>query len=355
MANLFRQLLRAASPSSRRTVRVPRRRARLQVKPLEDRLVPAVINVNTLVDSLNPGPGLTSLRSAIQQVNTGTDTTNTINLTLPGTYKITLAGTQGETDNAAGEFSILPSAGNVTIANTSGGSVVVDGNHLNRVFDINWQNTDNPATKFLVTFQGFTIQNGDAFDPAFPDGPTSSGGGIRDQGNTSLTLTNITLTNNIASADGGGVSMENAASTPWTLTLNNTTVSNNHAGDAGGGVETDGVGNVIINGGSLTGNTTLNQGAAVWLDAIPDGVASVLINNPGTGYTAPTLTFSAPQNAGGTTATGTATLTGGVITAVTITNPGSGYTLAPTVTINDPTVSVAKIIDANPASPDQLL
>jgi len=32
-------------------------------------------------------------------VDNGTDTTNTINLTLPGTYKITLAGTPGETDN----------------------------------------------------------------------------------------------------------------------------------------------------------------------------------------------------------------------------------------------------------------
>jgi hypothetical protein len=175
MANPFRQLLRASSPSSRRAVRVPRRRARLQVKPLEDRLVPAVINVNTLVDSLNPGPGLTSLRSAIQQVNTGTDTTNTINLTLPGTYKITLAGTQGETDNVAGEFAIFPTAGDLTIENTSGGTVVVDGNHLNRVFDINPSNTDN-APADLVTFQGFAITNGDAFDPLNPDGPNASGG-----------------------------------------------------------------------------------------------------------------------------------------------------------------------------------
>jgi hypothetical protein len=278
MANPFRQLLRAASPSSRRSVRVPRRRARFQVKPLEDRLVPAVINVNTLVDSFNPGPGLTSLRSAIQQVNSGSDTTNTINLTLPGTYKITLAGTQGEFDNLAGEFAIFPTAGNLTIQNTSGGTVVVDGNHLNRVFDINPGNTDN-APAVLVNFEGFTIQNGDAFYPAESDAAPSSGGGIRDQANTSLTLTNMVVTNNVASADGGGVSMENApASTPWTLTLNNTSVSDNHAGDAGGGVETDGAGHVIINGGSLTGNTTLNQGAAVWLDAIGVQSASLTIN-----------------------------------------------------------------------------
>jgi hypothetical protein len=337
MRSLFRQLLRAAYPSSRRgTVRVPRRRTRLQVRPLEDRLVPAVINVNTLVDNLNPGPGLVSLRSAVQQANTDGDATNTINLALPGTYKITLAGTQGETDNQAGEFAILPSAGNLTIQNTSGGTVVVDGNHLNRVFDINPGNTDNPATKTLVTFQGFTIQNGDAFDPNNTDGPTSSGGGIRDQGNTSLTLNNMVLTNNVASADGGGVSMENApASTPWTLTLNNTVVSYNHAGDAGGGVETDGKGHVVINGGALTGNTCVNQGAAVWLDATADGVGSVTLTFLGLVYSSPpAVTFSAPQNAGGTTATGTASLLGPLVVAVNITDPGSGYTAAPTVTFS---------------------
>jgi hypothetical protein len=130
--------------------------------------------------------------------------------------------------------------------------------------------------------------------------------------------------------------MENApASTPWTLTINNSIIQGNHAGDAGGGLETDGKGKVFINNSQLLNNTCVNQGAAVWLDAIADGVASVTVNEPGTGYTtAPTVTFSAPQNAGGATATGAATITGGVVTAVTITNPGSGYTAAPTVTFS---------------------
>src|SRR5206468_7874552 len=98
--------------------------------------------------------------------------------------------------------------------------------------------------------------------------PAGSGGGIRDQGNASLTLTNMVITGNSASADGGGVAMENQVNTPWTLTLNNTTVSNNHAGDAGGGVETDGSGTVVLNGGRITGNTSINQGGGIWLDAL---------------------------------------------------------------------------------------
>src|SRR5262249_46463706 len=44
----------------------------------------------------------------------------------------------------------------------------------------------------------------------------------------------------------------------------------NHAGDAGGGIDTDGSDSskVFINAGRLVGNTSVNQGAAVSLDAI---------------------------------------------------------------------------------------
>lgn len=67
------------------------------------------------------------------------------------------------------------------------------------------------------------------------------------------------------------------------------------------------------------------------LQILPSSVASIQLTSGGTGYTtAPTVTFSAPP-AGGTQATGTATVTGGVVTGITITNAGSGYTSAPTI------------------------
>src|SRR5207245_10241545 len=74
---------------------------------------------------------------------------NTINLTLAGNYKITLAGAN-EDRNATGDFDILGKAGggNLTIQNTSGGKVVVDGNHLDRVFDI------NPTQLFTANLNG---------------------------------------------------------------------------------------------------------------------------------------------------------------------------------------------------------
>jgi hypothetical protein len=251
---------------------------------LEDRVTPAVFNVNSLADVLNPAPGVVTLRSAIQQAN-ATPGGNTINLTVAGTYKITLPGTAGETDNAAGEFAILPTGGDLTIQNTSGGSVTVDGGRLSRVFDINPNfDPNNPTPKFLVTLQGFTIQNGFVTDANNPDGPNASGGGVRDNGNASLTLNNVVVTNNSATADGGGVVFENVVSVPWTLTANNSTISNNHAGDAGGGIDADGSGKIFINAGSvITNNTSVNQGAGIWLDAVQVGTVFQTANLTVTG------------------------------------------------------------------------
>jgi len=62
-----------------------------------------------------------------------------------------------------------------------------------------------------------------------------------------------------------------------------------------------------------------------------DKVTGIVIKTFGAGYTsAPTVTFTAAPS-GGTTATGTAIVSGGQVTGITITNPGSGYINAPTI------------------------
>jgi predicted outer membrane repeat protein len=244
------------------------RRARLGLEALEDRLAPAVINVLSLSDGTGTvtqtAPGVFSastLRAAISQANKDT-TSDTINLTVAGTYKITLAGTTNETDNAAGELAYTGSH-DLTIQNASSGAVVVDGGGLNRVFDVNpaAQNT----TPFTVTFQGLTIQNG-VTSPG--DADQGSGGGIRAQGAASVVLANVILQHNTATADGGGIALESIGNVGiGTLTISNSVVANNHAGDAGGGVETDGNGLVTITNSTISDNSCVNQGAGVWLDA----------------------------------------------------------------------------------------
>jgi hypothetical protein len=275
--NVFSRVWSKAFASGRRkAASAARPRLRPQLEYLEDRLVPAVINVTTLADGNGPG----TLRAAIAQANANDangDTNNVINLTVAGTYNIGQLGALSIFSNANANQSEL----NLTIENTSGGAVAISGDNLSRVFDIN-SNNIVPAAGLLgtVTINGVTIENGLAQPD---DGATGSGGGIRDQGPVDLTLNNDVLANNSASADGGGVAMENVTSTKWALTLNNTTVINNHAGDAGGGIDTDGSGKVFINNSTIADNTTLNQGAGIWLDAIQVGTvfqtANLNVNN----------------------------------------------------------------------------
>jgi hypothetical protein len=256
------------------------RRPRLHMEQLEARCVPAIFNVTGLGDGLFPvmqtGTNTFSaptLRSAIEAANAAPGS-NTINLTVAGTYQITIPpaspdDTPATENNATGDFDIIPNASSginstLTIQNTSGHAVAVSGNGLDRVFDINPDNAAAPGG-FTVVLKGFTVENGIA-SPG--DGTAGTGGGIRDQGNVSLTLVNMTVTNNNSTADGGGIVLENMTPAAFTLTVMHSIISNNHAGDAGGGIDVDGPGNVVISGSVITGNTDLNQGAGVYIDSI---------------------------------------------------------------------------------------
>ena len=74
------------------------------------------------------------------------------------------------------------------------------------------------------------------------------------------------------------------------------------------------------------------------------GTVSISVNNVGSGYTvAPTLSIANPSD--GTRATGTLTLSGGSVGVVTITNPGTGYTNTnpPLVLVSEPTLTREEI------------
>jgi hypothetical protein len=157
MKNLFSTWF----PSRRAWAKPKSRRLRPSVEQMEERCVPAVFSVNSTADILHPPPGVVTLRSAIEAAN-ATPGSNTIKLTVAGTYKITIPPS-GSDDNTSGDFDIIPKASSpanssLTIVNASGGKVV-DGNHLDRVFDINPLDAAAPAG-FVVNMQGFTIQNG---------------------------------------------------------------------------------------------------------------------------------------------------------------------------------------------------
>ncbi|HEV8432004.1 MAG TPA: C25 family cysteine peptidase, partial [Thermoanaerobaculia bacterium] len=76
---------------------------------------------------------------------------------------------------------------------------------------------------------------------------------------------------------------------------------------------------------------SINNGAVI-TNSATGTVNSITLATPGSGYT--TGATVAITGGGGSNATATATVVGGVVTAITINNPGSGYTSTPTVTIS---------------------
>ena len=64
-------------------------------------------------------------------------------------------------------------------------------------------------------------------------------------------------------------------------------------------------------------------------------VGSVTVNNGGSNYVSPVVSFAAPGQTGGVTATGEAVLLGNTIAQIIVTEAGTGYTAAPTISITD--------------------
>jgi predicted outer membrane repeat protein len=305
-SRLFRRFFRHSKPAT------PAVRSKWlgRVEALEERSVPAVFNVNSLQDILTPPKGVVTLRSAIEAAN-ATPGNNTINLDVAGTYKISLIGAQ-EDNNATGDFDILDNGGSLTIQNKSGGTVVINGEGIDRVFDVN---PTASTTPFTVTFDNLTITGGVA-SPL--DGVAGEGGGIRAQGAASLVLNNDIITGNRATANGGGVVLAGATST-GTLTVNNSIISDNHAGDAGGGINADGIGLVTVNGGTLEDNTCVNQGAAIWLNcnASPLDMTGVVVTN--------NVAFNGPTGAIGNSGSGAVTITSCLVEDNSSATTGGGF------------------------------
>jgi hypothetical protein len=125
-----------------------------------------------------------------------------------GTYLLDLTGAS-EDHAATGDLDL--NGDTVTIANTSGGTISIDGDNADRVFDV------GPLSAAQLTLTGVTIQHG---NPA-PD-PDSGirGGGIRVRPSSSLAADSVTITNNMY----GGVGYRG------TVTLTNSAVTNNGSG-----------------------------------------------------------------------------------------------------------------------------
>ncbi len=269
---------------------------------LEQRALLSTFTVNTTADenSASSIPGQLSLREAIILANASPGP-NTI-IVPAGDYLLTIAGS-GETAGQTGDLNINS---DLSIQGAGSATTIIDGNGLDRVFDILGSGANVP----VVSISGVTIQNGRA-----PDSPTyglNNGGGIEvsdasltvnrcviqdnttgnggyagngggiDVQNGTLSITNSTITGNTTGTgttlggSGGGVSGENSSVTiQQCLISNNTTGTGatsggNVSAGRGGGVYDDGsLSTIDITGSTITGNVSggsasLGEGGGIY-------------------------------------------------------------------------------------------
>lgn len=279
----------------------------------------ATFIVNSTVDApdaipgdgiCDDGSGACTLRAAIMESNFigGANV-----ITVPsGTFTLTLGPFDDEFNAAgatmeSGDLDItdlsafsLPQLTSVTINGAGAGVTIINGNDIDRVFDIN--NFSAFGAHVDVTFQGLTITNGTA--PTSPDGYNEPGGGIQFDGFDNqtflpagtLTINNCNITNHSAAgqgggilaifgslimtgsevsgntsvnAAGGGISYDGSAAAGLrTLQITNSRISGNHANNGtfgnGGGVIEGGNANKTINYSVIANNTAGAQGGGVF-------------------------------------------------------------------------------------------
>ena len=219
----------------------------------------ASFTVNTTVDGtqFNPGVDLNcetalgnhqcTLRAAVMETN-AIGGTNTITLhSNPSAYKLTI--TSGTEETAQGGDLDVINDQSLTITGDGASSTVIDGNHIDRVFDV--------ASGSTLNMSGVTIENGVA--PA-PNGTAGfgDGGGIRSRGTLNLS-NSIVLNNATSKAGGGNAGVGGGVSTDGTspTTLTNVDFNGNSATDGGscGAVNESGGSQVTVTGGSMEHNT----------------------------------------------------------------------------------------------------
>ena len=209
------------------------RRFRPGLEILEDRAVPAVLNVTTALDEVDPNDGVLSLREAIQQANPATPGGDTIVFDSSLNHQtITLNGNE------------LLINKNLNIQGPGADLLAISGNRLSRVFDV----PSPPAGSIVipqVSLSGLTIEYGNAgtgTGGAIVTGGTLSLSGCNFSGNSanyyggaidsngSLKLDGCNFSGNIAPADGGGIYGDGP------ITASNCVFSNNSSAGSGGAI-----------------------------------------------------------------------------------------------------------------------
>ena len=204
-------------------------RSRLRVVPLEHRLLPSTFTVTDLGDAGMGSDLQGDLRYCITQANANDDPANQIQFQ-PG-----LAGTITLTQGS------LDITKDLEIDGPGQDLLTISGNHESGVFNI----TAGPRVK-VVTISGLTIADGTG---VIVNGLNVGGGIYNDH--AQLTVSDCTITGNAVDGVGLGGGIDSLG----TLILNSSTVSDNISSGSGGGISSGG----LLGGSSVGGVVTINS------------------------------------------------------------------------------------------------
>jgi len=225
--------------------------------------------------SFNPTPdptvdgSPTSLRHAIQMVNaSGQDCLITLKA---GTYTLTIKNTNGHEDAAAqGDLNITDSGHTVTIQGQGAASSIVNGNKIDRGFDV--------VDGAKAVFSNLTIKGGIAQDDgtpgALPGTTAALGGGILVQGTGQASLEGVTLKGNQANGgtsfglgqpvSGGGLYAASGSVVFSSATISgNAAIGGNGASVGASGGTGAGGGVYVLSGGVNLSASTVSENSAI--------------------------------------------------------------------------------------------
>ncbi len=246
--------------------------------------IPASSPLNNGVCETAPGNGVCTLRAAIMKANHYPGGGATINFGLPGTVTYTLAiAPSGTDDESTGDLNITNT---MTIVGNGATNTIIDGNSIDRVFNI----------AVTMTISSLTVTNGKTMYSNTD--PNAFAGGIL--ANYALTLTNSIVSRNSAIASTGAAYGGGIYSSGHLVLINSSVISNSvntTSGIAsGGGI----VGSGTLSSSTISGNTARDSGGGIY-------GSGTLINS--------TVSENTARNGGG--------INGGVLTLINSTVSGN--------------------------------
>jgi len=295
------------------------------------------IVVNSNADDTVANDGACTLREAINNANSDSDTTGgdcaagagADIISFAADYTITLVGSQ---------LPVVTSEMTITgngAANTIIQADAAPDTATYRVLQV--------ASTGNLTLDGVTVRHGHCAGSCATYGGV--GGGILNYGGT-LIVTDSTLSHNSASGFGGGGGIANASYRDQTnsfheamLTVTGSTLSGNSAnGGEGGGISNSGT--LIVTDSTLSGNSANGSGGGIYNHASTVSVTDSILS----GNTANTWGGGIANNSGTVTVTNS-TISGNSLTPKSVSGGGGIQNLFGTLTVTNSTIS------GNSASP----